>query len=100
MVLYNVTVKVEKDTAEEWVAWMKHEHMPELMKTGCFSGSKLFRLLEVEEEDGITYAAQYFCEDMNDYNDYIDNHAPAMRAKGLERFKDKFVAFRTLMQEL
>lgn len=98
MVLYNVTVKVERDSAEAWVKWMKEEHMPELMQTGLFTDSKLFRLLDVDEEDGLTYAAQYFCKDMEAYETYIAEHAPTMRAKGLERFADKFVAFRTLMQ--
>lgn len=98
MVLYNVTVKADKSIADAWVAWMKEEHIPELMKTGLFVDSKLFKLLEVDEEDGVTYAAQYFCKDMDDYNSYIDNHAAEMRAKGLDKFKDKFIAFRTLME--
>lgn len=98
MVLYNVTVKVEKDSAEAWVRWMKDEHMPELMQTGLFADSRLYQLLDIDEEDGLTYAAQYFCNSMEDYNRYIADHAPAMREKGLERFKEKFIAFRTLMQ--
>lgn len=100
MVLYNVTIKVEKDSAEEWVKWMKEEHMPELMRLGVFVDSKLFRLLDIDEEDGFTYAAQYFCKDMAAYNTYIEEHAPAMRAKGIDRFKEKFVAFRTLMESV
>jgi hypothetical protein len=98
MVLYNVTVKVEKDSAEAWVRWMKEEHMPELMQTGLFADSRLYQLLDIDEEDGLTYAAQYFCNSMEDYNRYIAEHAPAMREKGLQRFKEKFIAFRTLMQ--
>lgn len=98
MVLYNVTVKVEKDSAEAWVRWMKDEHMPELMQTGLFADSRLYQLLDIDEEDGLTYAAQYFCNSMEDYNRYIADYAPAMREKGLERFKEKFIAFRTLMQ--
>lgn len=98
MVLYNVTVKVEKDSAAAWVRWMKEEHMPELMQTGLFADSRLYQLLDIDEEDGLTYAAQYFCNSLEDYNRYIAEHAPAMREKGLERFKEKFIAFRTLMQ--
>lgn len=98
MVLYNVTIKVDKDIVDEWVSWMKDEHMPELLQTGLFTDAKLFRLLEVDEEDGITYSAQYFCKNMADYDSYIDNHAADMRAKGIARYGDRFVAFRTIMQ--
>ena len=44
MIIYNVTVKIEAEAADEWVKWMKEEHMPELMKTagcaGCWSRTK------------------------------------------------------------
>lgn len=98
MIIYNVTIKVDKDAAGEWVRWMNDEHMPELMQTGLFVDSKLFRLLDMDETDGITYAAQYHCASINEYNKYLSEHASEMRAKGLARFKDKFVAFRTVME--
>ena len=98
MIIYNVTVKVTPAIAAEWVQWMKEEHMPELTGTGLFIDARLSRLLEQDESDGITYIAQYFCDSMDDYNDYIKEHAPAMREKGLKKFGDQFIAFRTLMQ--
>ena len=97
MIIYNVTVKVEKDTAEEWLQWMKNEHIPELMKTGLFVDSRLCRLLEQEEDDTKTYVAQYFLDSMEHYNTYISEHAPKMREKGLQRFGSRFIAFRTVM---
>jgi len=100
MVLYNVTIKVEKDIVAEWVSWMKDEHIPDLMSTGLFIDAKLFRLLDVDEHDGITYAAQYFCNSMTEYERYIDEHAQTMRNRGIERFPDKFVAFRTIMEKV
>lgn len=98
MIIYNVTVKITLDSADEWVAWMKEEHMPELMKTGLFTDSRLCRLLEQDETDGRTYAAQYFCNSIDDYNTYIDKYAQGMRDKGFTRFGSRFVAFRTVME--
>ncbi|MGN6568695.1 MAG: DUF4286 family protein [Flavipsychrobacter sp.] len=98
MFVYNVTVKVENRSAEEWVKWMKEEHMPALVKTGLFTDSRLFRLLEQDEAEGITYVAQYFCNNMDDYNAYISKHAQEMRDWSFRRFGNKFIAFRTLMQ--
>lgn len=98
MIIYNVTVKVDPGTSEEWVKWMREEHIPELMDTGLFVDSKLFRLLDIDESDGITYAAQYFCKNMGDYNRYISLHSAAMREKGLQKFGNKFIAFRTVME--
>ena len=98
MIIYNVTVKVDNDVADEWVQWMKIEHMPELMKTGLFVDYRLCRLLEQDEEEGRTYTAQYYCDNMENYNTYISEHATRMREKGMQRFGNKFIAFRTVMQ--
>ena len=100
MIIYNVTVKVETDAAGEWVNWMKTTHIPDLMNTGLFVDCRLSRLLEQDETDGITFAAQYFCADMEQYNKYIDTYAEQMREQSFKLFGGKFVAFRTLMEVL
>jgi hypothetical protein len=98
MIIYNVTVKVDNSIADEWVKWMKGEHMPDLFQTGLFADARLSRLLEQDETDGRTYIAQYFCDTMEEYNKYISEHAQLMREKAFTRFGDKFLAFRTLME--
>jgi hypothetical protein len=98
MIIYNVTIKIEKDMADAWVHWMKTEHMADLMSTGLFVDCRLCRLLEQDETDGVTYSAQYFCSGIEEYNDYIANYAQQMREKGSHLFGGKFVAFRTIME--
>lgn len=100
MIIYNVTLKVEADIADEWVQWMKTEHMPDLLATGLFVECQLCQLLDQDEADGITYSAQYKCKGMDEYNNYIDNHAQGMRDKAFSRFGGKFIAFRSVMEVL
>jgi hypothetical protein len=98
MIIYNVTIKTEPEIAGEWINWMQEEHIPDLLRTGLFTGYRLCRLLEQDEQDGITYTVQYFCENMDAYQTYIRDHAQEMREKGLARFGGRFIAFRTVME--
>jgi len=98
MIIYNVSLKVEADVADEWTNWMKTEHMPEVMALGLFSDCRLCRLLEQDEMEGVTFSAQYSCVSMAEYNIYIDKHAEGMRDKSFKRFGGKFIAFRTIME--
>jgi hypothetical protein len=98
MFIYNVTIKIDWTIQEAWVQWMKQEHMPEVVKTGCFTSSQLVRLLDTDEKDGPTYAAQYFAESKPDYNRYIEIHAAILRQKAFDKWGDRFIAFRSLMQ--
>lgn len=100
MIIYNVTLKVDNEIADNWVAWMKQEHIPDLINTGLFSDARLSRLLEQDETEGVTFSAQYFCADLSAYNKYIDDHANEMREKAFAKFGGRFVAFRSVMEVL
>jgi len=98
MIIYNVTVKVDWVIHDAWVVWMQQEHMPEVIAMGCFSHSQLVRLLDVDEKEGPTYAAQYFANSKPDYNRYIELYSTTMRQKAFDKWGEQFVAFRSLMQ--
>jgi hypothetical protein len=98
MILYNVTIKLSWDIHNEWLQWMKEEHMPEMLAIGCFTKYQLLRLLEVDEEEGPTYAAQYYGDSKALYNQYIEKFSTAQREKGLQKWGNRFIAFRSVMQ--
>lgn len=100
MLIYNVTIKLEHTIENDWVQWMQKEHMPALLATGCFHGYQLNKLLEQDESEGVTYVAQYYCHTKEDYLRYIDQFSNAMRQAGLDKFGNKFIAFRTLMKKI
>jgi len=98
MILYNVTVKIDSDVQQEWLKWMKEVHIPKVMNSGMFIEYRMFRLLEQDESDGITYAIQYLCKSMANYETYRHEFAPELQQEHEEKYRDKFVAFRTVME--
>ncbi len=100
MILYNVTVKVDPDIAQDWLRWMKKVHIPEVMKTGLFREHRFLRVDGAEADSGNTYAIQYWLNNMEDFLRYQKEFATELQAAHRERYKDKYVAFRTLMQEV
>lgn len=98
MILYSVTVNIDNRVRDEWFEWMRNVHVPEVLATGLFVENKILRLLNEEENDGTTYSFQYLLKSMEDYNAYQEKHAPALQAAHRNRYKDQFVAFRTLLE--
>jgi len=98
MYLYNVTIKVENSIADEWLEWLRKEHVPEVLATGCFSQAKIVRLLEQDDSEGPTYAVQYSAESKAMYNRYMEKYATALRQKSYDKWGNAFLAFRSLMQ--
>ena len=98
MIIYNVTVKVEEGIAQQWLQWLLEEHAPEILRTGCFTNYNVVRLLEVDETEGPTFAIQYHADSMKDYQRYIEQFAAGFRKESLDKWGEKFIAFRTIME--
>lgn len=98
MFVYNVTVKVHESIKDEWLQWLLEEHIPEVLGTGCFTSASPYRLLELDDSEGPTFTIQYQAESKALYNNYIEKYAPEMRQKSFEKWGDRFIAFRTVMQ--
>ncbi|TAE17630.1 MAG: DUF4286 family protein [Bacteroidetes bacterium] len=99
-IIYNVTNAVEEQIIPEWLEWMRRVHIPEVMQTGLFLEYKFLRVIGAlgEEDSGGTYAVQYVAESIEKFLDYAENHAPALRAKTQERYGERVMAFRTLLE--
>jgi hypothetical protein len=97
MIIYSVTINIDNDVHDDWLQWMKSVHIPDIMNTGLFIENRLLKLLNVDDE-GTTYSIQYMLQSMNDYERYQQEFAPRLQAQHSQRYQDKFVAFRTLLE--
>jgi len=98
MIVYNVTTKVSHPISQSWLQWIKEEHIPELINTGCFTQATVLELLEIDDSEGPTYVVQYFANSKSLYNNYMEKYADAMRQKTFAKWGDQFIAFRSVMQ--
>ena len=98
MLIYNVTSKVSWEVLEDWVEWMLREHMAEVMETGLFSKHQLVRLQDVDDDDGATFAVQYYIDSRENYDAYKRVFAPVLAAKVIARWSDRVLSFSTLME--
>ena len=98
MFVYNITMKVQNAILDEWIAWQKEEHIPEIMATRLFSNYHFYRLLEHDDVEGTTFIIQYFSNTKENYDRYIREHAPGLREKALKKWGDRFIGHRTIME--
>ena len=97
MLLYNVTLILDDAAAEEWLTWVQDVHIPEVMATGMFVSYRLLKVMDSPNE-GVTYCTQYVADSLENYNRYQEQYAPALQADLNEKFRNRFVAYRTLME--
>ncbi|MDN5204077.1 DUF4286 family protein [Fulvivirgaceae bacterium BMA10] len=100
MILYSVTVNIDRSVEKEWVNWMKIKHIPDVLNTGLFESYKMYRLLNEEENGGMTYSIQYLTATIENINKYLNEFAPKLMAEHNAKYKDKHVAFRTVLESV
>lgn len=83
--LYEVNATcADAATADAWVRWMRDRHIADVVAAGAMCG----RVLRI---DGIPhgFVAQYEFASRAALDAYLANHAPRLRAEGLEKFGDR-----------
>lgn len=95
MLIYEVTVNVDPEIADEFLAWLEH-HVAEMRDLEPIDDAALYR--SVEEPDGaVVFVSQYAMADRAAYQRYLDEHAAAMRGDGKARFGERFTATRRVL---
>jgi hypothetical protein len=97
MIIYNVTTNIHESVHDQWMIWMQHKHIPEVLATGKFTTARLVRVL-IEEEMGGTYSTQYTTDSKETLEKYYQEDAPRFREEGSKLFGEKMLAFRTELE--
>ncbi len=102
MIVYSVTVNIHRDIEKDWVGWMRHLHIPDVMDTGHFTEFHFTRMIDPPSVDPeyATYNIQYLCENVGVLKRYMDNDAPGLQEEHTQRYRGQFTAFRTILKRI
>jgi hypothetical protein len=100
MFLFNETIGIDRSVEQEWLQYMKEEHLIAVMNTGMFLSSKIYKVLHDHDDETVSYSIQYFAESIDNVQKYLEAFAPPIIDQFQKKFKDRHVAFRTLLLEV
>lgn len=85
-IAYTVTCTFDDaSVAEEWIAWLRDEHLAEVIAAGALD-AEVIRLDKNAAHSAIQCEVRYHFASRAAFAKYERDHAPQLRAKGLERF--------------
>jgi hypothetical protein len=100
MYIYNVTLSIDKTIEDQWVPWMKTEHIPHVMATGLFTEHKFFKVLSHDDPATSSFCVMYTTPALDNFVRYLNEFAPALRGEVDQKYGGKYAAFRTLLEEV
>ena len=101
MIIYNVTVAIDRDVEHDWLAWMREVHIPDVMATGYFEDYLLSKRIDPASGAAVaTYDIDYYCASLDRYHAYAKDAAPALQREHTARYEGRFSASRRLLQSV
>jgi hypothetical protein len=100
MYIYSVTIRLQKQSEQEWLDFMQKKHMRDVLDTGYFEKANMRKIVSEPDADMIIYNIEYHTDHMEKYNDYARLAAPALQKDVSDRFAGKFTAERVVYEEV
>lgn len=98
MLILNITTKVMHGIEKEWLQWMKDTWIKEMMGTGLFGEYRFCKLKDNDDEEGLMYVTQFYCDTTENYDTFMSEQDDRLRELGHQRFGNAFISFRTIME--
>ena len=100
MLVYNMTFSVDADSADEWLAWMKSTHIPNVRKTGLFQSHKILKVLSHDDTATVSFAIQFFVESSEILENYFDKDAHQLNKAIQQRWGESQIAYESLLKDI
>lgn len=101
MYTYSLTLSLEPEIEQQWLDYIKAEHIPALEECGYFDKIAVHQILEPEPEDkSVTYNIQLVVGTMEHLRLYMKQEAPRIHGKHDKTFAKKFHAMDALLKNV
>lgn len=98
MIIYNITTLVSWPIHNDWKEWMINEQIPAMLSTRLFTHYRMVKLMEVNEDEGPTYAVQLYLNNIANFNLYREKYLEEFRQKEQKAWGDYATSFASLME--
>lgn len=100
MYLFNETVGIDASVEKDWLVWAKTVYIPSVLDTQLFTDYKIYKVLHESEDGSISYSIQFFSGTLENVVQFLEVFAPPLVQQQRQKFNNKHVAFRTLLEEV
>ena len=100
MIIYEVNLTVDPDSADEYAAWLR-PHVAHILEIDGFLGAEWLErdtASDGSDADKIRWTIHYRLRDCAALKAYQRDHAPALISEGLDKFGEHLTATRRVLE--
>ncbi len=96
--IVNVTTRVAAGIEPVWLKWLRDEHIPGILSTGCFYDAVILKLVEADETSGPTFAVQFHANEEADFQRYLQDYDEQFLQEFRDKWGEQALSFRTVLK--
>jgi len=93
MIIYEVNLEIDQSIYADYIPWLD-QHIQDILSLPGFTKA----LLVQDQDSNNKISVQYYLESETSLDNYLKNHAPQMRADGINKFQGKFTTNRRVLK--
>ncbi len=99
MIIYSITFAIEDNLQEEWLEWTKEHFIGSIMELGLFNDFRFSKTHPRADVD-TAYNIQFRCDSLTHLEIFEAQHADAVNAKMMQKYRGKFGTFKMVLEEI
>lgn len=98
MIIFNTTYQVSSVAYTVWLAWIRTEHIPAMLKTGKFSRPQLAKVMQPDDSDGGSYSLQFHIENIDQLMQWHAENGHTIEKQCRQKFGTEVLFFSTVLE--
>jgi hypothetical protein len=98
MYLFSITINIEDEVKEDWMAWVNEKIKPILTDKTLVHDFRILKILSEETNNGSSYSFQYHLHDWKGVELFEERYDREVAVDMYRFYKEKFVEFRTRLE--
>lgn len=100
MLIFNTTYQVTTKHTDNWIQWIKTDHIPFMMNSGVFLEPQISKIVGSEDETGVSFSVQFMIENMDTLVHWHKQYATEFQNIVTNKFGTEVVFFSTVLELL
>lgn len=98
MLIFNTTYQISPGYYDEWVKWIKTEHIPYMLQSGKFTTPQLVKVMLHDETGGSSYSLQFKIGTLDELLMWQNEHGQAFESNCIKKFGTEVLFFSTVLE--
>lgn len=97
--IHNTSFIIKESIEKQWIEFIRENYIEELKNSGLCD-DVIFTKVSIDQPEGKTYSVQVVFSGSQQLDRFLENRLPQIEKKIIERYKNQYLCFSSILTEV